>query len=694
MNAIKLIKEIANELKDSKLEQSKLDKSKLNELAKLLGMRTWEEALIFVPMFARACDGKTASLTDIAWFYSCTALDIMEYNFALNALVEKGFIYHSNLKEWEVSKIEYIITPALFSALQRGEDVTQVSWMVERRTLDQFDYISMIGEMTECRKKDAMSTKQLLCLLEDREKSFSHLPIFKAIKEWNLSIEERLLFYVLAHDMIENSYSCNSDVDDTLSDIYDAPTERMNVKRTLNDGSHTLIQKEIAEMLFDNEEIRLSDLGIKSVLGENSSLYIKPTINLDRFEFVDAIGKLVESDYKASKRFKSFEIKMKVKKLERDNFQLSFIGKLNAMEDVNTHDRLLFYLIAQQFKDDSMLSLSSTSLRNSYDNRDLMQLKGELKAEKNVLQKLKLIELTPATLFEDVGLTLSEGGKELYLEEDIKLFQEQVKDKDLITPKDIKTKELFFGLELERQIELVRKSLEENNYQNLTKRLAAQSMPQGIAVLLYGLPGTGKTESVLQIAKATGRSVLHVDISATKSCWFGESEKLIKGVFVNYRKLCQKSKIKPILLFNEADAVFGKRKDTNSSSVDQTENAIQNIILEEMENLEGILIATTNLADNLDGAFERRFLFKIRFDQPSVEARAKIWASKLSTLSENEVKRLASQYDFSGGEIDNIARKAIMQEVVTGDTPTFVSLNQLCEHEKFSKPRSKPIGFR
>ena len=64
---------------------------------------------------------------------------------------------------------------------------------------------------------------------------------------------------------------------------------------------------------------------------------------------------------------------------------------------------------------------------------------------------------------------------------------------------------------------------------------------------------------------------MHVDISATKTCWFGESEKLIKQVFDRYRRLCQKSRTMPILLFNEADAVFSRRKDVGSSSVAQTE---------------------------------------------------------------------------------------------------------------------------
>lgn len=197
----------------------------------------------------------------------------------------------------------------------------------------------------------------------------------------------------------------------------------------------------------------------------------------------------------------------------------------------------------------------------------------------------------------------------------------------------------------------------------------------------------------MQIAKATGRAIMHVDISATKTCWFGESEKLIKKVFTDYRHLCEKSKTKPILLFNEADAVFSKRKDVGSGSVAQTENAIQNIILEEMENLDGILIATTNLADNLDHAFERRFLFKIRFDRPTVEAKTNIWLSKLPSLSREDARTLASNYDFSGGQIDNITRKALMQEIIKGVKPSVSALVTMCGEEKLSKNNTRRIGF-
>ena len=196
----------------------------------------------------------------------------------------------------------------------------------------------------------------------------------------------------------------------------------------------------------------------------------------------------------------------------------------------------------------------------------------------------------------------------------------------------------------------------------------------------------------MQIAKATGRAIYHVDISSTKSCWFGESEKLIKAVFKKYEDICEHSEKRPILLFNEADGIFSKRKGTDSSNVAQTENTIQNIILEEMERLDGILVATTNMAENLDGAFERRFLFKIKFEKPSFEARKSIWLSKIPSLSDEDARALADAFTFTGGEIDNIVRKATIVEVLNGSEPSLHELKRLCREEKMHGNTAR-IGF-
>jgi SpoVK/Ycf46/Vps4 family AAA+-type ATPase len=221
-------------------------------------------------------------------------------------------------------------------------------------------------------------------------------------------------------------------------------------------------------------------------------------------------------------------------------------------------------------------------------------------------------------------------------------------------------------------------------------------MRKGFACLFSGAPGTGKTETAYQIARETKRNIMMVDISQTKSCWYGESEKKIKEIFDNYRNAVNNSEIAPILLFNEADAVIGTRKQIagNNHTIDQTENTIQNIILQEMENLQGILIATTNLTQNMDKAFERRFLYKIIFDKPSLESRMGIWNALLPNLPQTNAAELGNRFELSGGQIENIARKIEVDEILNGNSPSMDTLAQYCKDEiQNNFVFAKRIGF-
>ena len=150
----------------------------------------------------------------------------------------------------------------------------------------------------------------------------------------------------------------------------------------------------------------------------------------------------------------------------------------------------------------------------------------------------------------------------------------------------------------------------------------------------------------------------------------------------------------PIFLFNEADVIFGRRMQPPRQGVEISENRVQNILLEQMERLEGILIATTNMEANLDEAFSRRFLFKIRLAKPDTSLQQKIWRHKLEWLNEETAYRLAEQYQFSGGEIDNIAKKAIMEEILRGKRATVADLEDYCKVEKLSRERAtRRVGF-
>jgi SpoVK/Ycf46/Vps4 family AAA+-type ATPase len=122
------------------------------------------------------------------------------------------------------------------------------------------------------------------------------------------------------------------------------------------------------------------------------------------------------------------------------------------------------------------------------------------------------------------------------------------------------------------------------------------------------------------------------------------------------------------------------------------ENTLQNIILQEMETLDGIMMATTNLTQNMDSAFERRFLYKINFHKPDRATRLQIWQSMMPDLPESDVAILAERYDLSGGQMENITRKATVEHILTGQTPSLETLIGLCKEENIAENRPR-IGF-
>ena len=387
-----------------------------------------------------------------------------------------------------------------------------------------------------------------------------------------------------------------------------------------------------------------------------------------------------------------------LKDYEESNETIPFV--IRCKESIcDCKTRFMFYDICN----DSLSGMPSClcpTIDDIYEDSERFRIARQFFDEKHILMQKGLVEFTEKGNMIDSKITLTEEGKKFFLDDDYELYSAKIDDKKLKKPEDIRAKKLFYSEENQKQIDDLRQSLTQSKFSQIQKKLSDKGLPCGIAVLLHGAPGCGKTETVYQLAKKTGRSIMQVEISDTKSAWFGESEKKIKQVFTDYKELCNKmKKLKcgrtPILLFNECDAVFSKRKDISYSNTAQTENSIQNIILEEMENLEGILIATTNLTDNLDPAFERRFLFKIKFENPTVEAKKAIWKNKLPWLSAENTRQLAVTYNLSGGEIDNIVRKAEMKEIISGKRPAFSDIVEMCRVEKLDAAAGtfRRVGF-
>lgn len=359
-------------------------------------------------------------------------------------------------------------------------------------------------------------------------------------------------------------------------------------------------------------------------------------------------------------------------------------------------NRLLFIYMVHLFVENNDDRINFSDINNLYDNDKIPNwCKNELRSRTSELFCCKLIEnVNEDGMARSDCFRLTEYAKTDLLSE-LNLTVNAKSDCDLIKWDSFPEKKLVYNVPEKKQVMELSSILSAERFSEVQSRLRNVGMRAGFCCLFYGSPGTGKTETVYQVARATGRDILRVDVDKIKSCWVGESEQNMKKVFDKYRNICKSTSLAPILLFNEADAILGVRMEGATRAVDKMENSIQNIILQEMEALEGIMIATTNLTTNLDKAFERRFLYKVEFNRPTVDARAQIWQAMFPALTERDACTLASQFDLSGGEIENISRKYMVNAILSGrDTIDLLLLAELCRNERIGTSTRQRIGFQ
>ena len=385
--------------------------------------------------------------------------------------------------------------------------------------------------------------------------------------------------------------------------------------------------------------------------------------------------------------------------LLRDNSSLAFCRQIKEYEKICLDENifLLLLLFCHRYinLDDDCIGFHD--IEGIYEEKWIFrEIKSNLQNGYCELLESNILENSNDNGFGDREFfKISATAKEkLFVDLDIKVQQTDNK-KGLVSYIGITPKELFYNEREQQQIGQLTSLLSQDKFSSVQKKLEDSGMRKGFACLFYGAPGTGKTETVYQIARSTGRDIMMVDISESKSMWYGESEKRIKKIFDTYRAYLKTCEVAPILLFNEADAIIGKRKDAGLGSIDQTENAIQNILLQEMENLEGVMIATTNLTQNLDKAFERRFLYKIKFDKPNIQAKERIWNTMLPSLSEKERLELANNYSLSGGQIENIVRKYTVDSILNDTKPSLEKIQLYCQSEfLYKNEERRKIGYQ
>ena len=412
---------------------------------------------------------------------------------------------------------------------------------------------------------------------------------------------------------------------------------------------------------------------------------------------VELFGELANIfDMRENKELRYGDMVKKIDDLFCCNSNLEYVQKVKSY-GFSERTRMLLILFSHLFVNNSDDNVGWHDLEFMHDGRAMwISVKNRLSSGNHPLLEANIIENNNDGGFGDRNSfrMTNKAKNELFGELNLTSVNKRSKRGDIVRYENIVPKALFYNEKNKAQVEELASLLDDEKYNQIRSRMKDAGFRCAFTCLLYGAPGTGKTETVLQLARQTRRDIMQVNISQIKSMWVGESEKNIKQVFDNYRTMVNDSQTTPILLFNEADAIIGKRQEGTLRSVDKMENSIQNIILQEMEMLDGILIATTNLAQNMDKAFERRFLYKIKFDKPTVEARTSMWREMIPVLNEEESRILAGKFDFSGGQIENIARHYTIGKILHGDSEDVVNtLSTYCESEKLESNDKLRIGF-
>ena len=509
------------------------------------------------------------------------------------------------------------------------------------------------------------------------------------IKNLLLLTEKQVVVYAIVMDMYYDNQISTFDIGRCL-DI--SPLKAMTFSADLEE----LCRRKYLVENFDEDSTNKSYSVTKEAIAslqQNCAISYRNS-NVDSAEeWFGALDKIVSD--RCNRKIDYDTLSLRIEDLVKQNKDLPHIKKFKTKASkLTTEEQMLFWWVCNMVVCAGYETMVPDNFKKLYDNLVVHRTQRKtLESGSNGLIKhglLRIASVGEQNIKDSYELT-PWVVKDMLAE--LELETATSSTKDIIDHTSITPKQLYYNEREQRAIDQLTSLLQPERFAQVRDELQKQGFRKGFACLFHGAPGTGKTETVLQLARMTGRNLMQVNISDIKSKWVGESEKNIKAIFTRYRKLVADSDIAPILLFNEADAIIGKRLENVARSVDKMENSMQNIILEEIEKLDGILIATTNLTSNMDSAFERRFLYKVEFAKPTAEVKSYIWQSMIAGLSPEDATALASKYDFSGGQIENIARKSVVGRIISGEEISLNSLIVHCDTELIGNNIHRRIGF-
>lgn len=261
---------------------------------------------------------------------------------------------------------------------------------------------------------------------------------------------------------------------------------------------------------------------------------------------------------------------------------------------------------------------------------------------------------------------------------------------------EIAEKPLFYNDEIISTIDSIQRVCNKEQYNRICAAMEKKGRAVGITSLLYGGPGTGKTELARQIALKSKRDLIICDYTKLTSSFVGEAPRNAKLLFTAWNLFEAVSENCPILLLNEADSIIHKRVSV-TRSWDTEVNAIQNDWLDFFEHFRGIMICTTNCIGNMDEAFDRRFFFKCEVTRPDEANRRKMWqALKPDYISDEMIDRFC-KYDLSCANIENIIKRLDVQQLLYDKNPSEEEIMREIMNESDvlagKKDKRQKVGF-